>query len=190
MLSGEPVAVSKHKDAKVFAGTINQKEVSASGQRKSARIHCWRRLYTWCRTRKEARHRAAAGGQDSRDIRAYHYQASQCLPSSHGCYWTEPADSPTDCWHLSRWSSSPARVHWDWLPYRHHGRHRQGRRKGHSDKDAESLEIAKKIDTRGTRQDRNGDRRKTGSQQTDMEYAGNDARYWRHYRQCAVGHFL
>ena len=25
MLSGEPVAVSKHKDAKVFAGTINQK---------------------------------------------------------------------------------------------------------------------------------------------------------------------
>lgn len=22
-----------------------------------------------------------------------------------------------------------------------------------------------------------------------MEYAGNDARYWRHCRQCAVGHF-
>ena len=27
MLSGEPVAVSKHKDAKVFAGTINHEEV-------------------------------------------------------------------------------------------------------------------------------------------------------------------
>ena len=56
MLSGEPVAVSKQKDAKVFAGTINQKG-SFRLQRKSAQIHCWQRLYTWCKTHKGAKHR-------------------------------------------------------------------------------------------------------------------------------------
>ena len=60
MLSGEPVAVSKHKDAKSLQVPSIRREVSASGQRKSARIHCWRRLYTWCRTRKEARHRCSS----------------------------------------------------------------------------------------------------------------------------------
>lgn len=34
MLSGEPVAVAKQKNAKVFAGTINQKGVSGSARRK------------------------------------------------------------------------------------------------------------------------------------------------------------
>lgn len=34
MLSGEPVAVAKQKNAKVFAGTINQKGVSGSARKK------------------------------------------------------------------------------------------------------------------------------------------------------------
>ncbi len=66
----------------------------------------------------------------------------------------------------------------------------KGAERGILIKDAESLEIAKKIDTVVLDKTGTVTERKTGSQQADMEYAGNDARYWRHCRQCAVGHFL
>lgn len=57
MLSGEPVAVSKQKMPKSSQVPSTRRGVSASVQRKSAQIHCWQRLYTWCKTHKGAKHR-------------------------------------------------------------------------------------------------------------------------------------
>ena len=115
MLSGEPVAVSKHKDAKVFAGTINQK---GSFRFRAEKIGTDTLLAKIIHMVQDAQGSKAPVQQlvdkIAGDIRATIIGIA-VLASSHGCYWTEPADSPTDCWHLSRWSSSPARVHWDWL---------------------------------------------------------------------------
>ena len=74
MLSGEPVAVSKHKDAKVFAGTINQKGSFRFRAGENRHGYTAGEDYTHGagRARKQGTG-AAAGGQDSRDIRAYHY---------------------------------------------------------------------------------------------------------------------
>ena len=157
MLSGEPVAVSKHKDAKVFAGTINQK---GSFRFRAEKIGTDTLLAKIIHMVQDAQGSKAPVQQLVDKIAGIFVPtiiASQCLPSSHGCYWTEPADSPRIAGICHGGHHRLPVCTGTGYSYRHHGRHRQGRRKGHSDKRCRKPGDCQEDRHRGTRQDRNGD---------------------------------
>ena len=187
MLSGEPVAVSKHKDAKVFAGTINQK---GSFRFRAEKIGTDTLLAKIIHMVQDAQGSKAPVQQlvdkiagifvpTIIGIAVLAFIAWMLLDGTggftHGLLaFVTVVIIACPC---ALGLATPTAI-------------MVGIGKGHSDKRCRKPGDCQEDRHRGTRQDRNGDRRKTGSQQTDMEYAGNDARYWRHCRQCAVGHFL
>ena len=93
-LSGEPVPVAKGKDAKVYAGTINQKGSFHFRQTGWGRTRFWRRLSTWCRTRKARK----------RPYRNWwtRWQPSSCRPS-----WASRCCPLSSGWHSPPRKASP-----------------------------------------------------------------------------------
>ena len=93
MLSGEPVPVAKRKDAKVYAGTINQK---GSFRFRADKVGTDTLLAKIIHRRRPCRSWWTGWPPCS----CPSSWASRCSPSFFGWCWTPRTDSPTACW---RW---------------------------------------------------------------------------------------
>ena len=108
MLSGEPVAVAKQKNAKVFAGTINQKGSFRFSAEKVGTDTLLAKIIHMVQDAQGSKApRPAIGRQDCGHLRAV-LSALPCCLSSHGCCWMGRTVLHTDCWRWLRYLSSPA----------------------------------------------------------------------------------
>lgn len=135
MLSGEPVAVAKQKNAKVFAGTINQKGSFRFSAEKVGTDTLLAKIIHMVQDAQGSKApRPAIGRQDCGHLRAGYYR--HCRTVLHRMdvagwaerFYTRIAGAGYGTYH--RLPVCPGTCH----THRHHGRHRQRCGTGHSDK--------------------------------------------------------
>ena len=147
MLSGEPVAVAKQKDAKVFAGTINQK---GSFRFSAEKVGTDTLLAKIIHMVQDAQGSKAPVQQLVDRIAAIFVPVIIGIAVLSFVAWIL-LDGQNGFTHgllaLVTVLIIACHAHWDLPPYRHYGSIGKGAERGILIKDAESLEIAKKIDT-------------------------------------------